>query len=126
MKKVTDEMKDTIVNYREAGRSYAFIASKLDISVGTVEYWCLELGAESPKSASSELPQTSRGPAQFTRGGHVVRRFSPKEDAKLAEWREQNTSIAECARRLGRRPHSVRGRLMAIARQEERRLNACT
>lgn len=56
-----------------------------------------------------------------SRGGHIVRRFTPEEDKVLTEMDMAGERVCEMARRLNRKPNSVRGRLMTLARQEARR-----
>ena len=120
MGKTTESTKLLIAEMRERGCSYGVISRKTGLSVGTIEYWCLELGAESPRNSSKPLRQTAQGPSVVKRLGHTVRQFSASEDEQLLSWRQQNVSLAECARRLERRHNSVRGRLMTLARHQDR------
>lgn len=50
-----------------------------------------------------------------------MRAFTPDEDARLLAMEAEGVKRSVMARRLGRKPNSVRGRLMVLARHEARR-----
>ncbi|WP_339543485.1 hypothetical protein, partial [Pseudomonas sp. JAI120] len=56
----------------------------------------------------------------YNRGGHIVRPFSAADDALLLTLEAQGINIAEIARRISRKPNSVKGRLMTLARRDAR------
>ncbi|WP_368999728.1 hypothetical protein [Pseudophaeobacter sp. C1-32P7] len=100
--------------------SYAAIAERLGMSHGAVYWHCLRLGADSPKS-QEHAPPVERGPMIVCRSGHQVRRFTADEDRKLIEMEAAGLTASEMARRLNRKPNSVTGRLMTLARTEARK-----
>lgn len=117
-RRLTEADFDRIVSMRERGLSYGLIAEEIGCSASAVSWHCLRLGADPPKPAPCW--EGIRGPAVVQRNGHVVRRFTPDEDARLLELESQGLTPMEMARELGRRPNSVLGRLMTLARREER------
>ena len=114
--RVSEEQIAIIVERRESGVSLAEIARELKISRGSVEYQCLKLGADPP--VPYKLPDLE--PIAYERSGHTVRRFSPEEDAKLLALTGSGMRLAAVARELGRGRNSVIGRLMTLARRQER------
>lgn len=117
-----DGVLDDVASMRERGWSFLRIQQRIKakhgvtISEGAISWQCLRLGADSPKLADKVLPQTKKGPAVCMRDGHPVRAFQPHEDALLRELGDK-VSRSE----LGRR---ITGRLMTLARQDERRARA--
>ena len=79
---------------------------------------------ESPFTRAVVLPTTCPGPVEMKRGNHVVRRFTPEEDALLLTLEAEGLSYTEIGRRLERPHTSISGRLMTLARHEERRAEA--
>ncbi len=110
-----------IAEMREAGLSYEQIA--LAIGKGTsakaVSWHCLRLGAEPPKKTRLR-PQYYLEQPLMKRGNHLVKAFTPAEDARLTDLSMRGLGDSAIGRELGRRPNSVRGRLMTLARREER------
>ncbi|GJD92877.1 hypothetical protein [Methylobacterium iners] len=121
-RKLTDAELDRLVEMRERGKTHAVIARALGCSVSAVSYQCLRLGVETPKPPSVSIE--IRGPLVTTRNGYMVRRFTPEDDAQILAMEAEQRSVSEIARHLGRQPHSVRQRLMTLARREAR-LEAC-
>lgn len=117
---MTPEVCKQAEELRRAGCSYAFIADRLGVSEGSVSWYCLKEGIDSPNTERKALPQTAPGPMVVKRGNHVVRHFSPDEDARLIAMEREGLNPTEIGRRLGRRPNTIRGRLMTLARQQER------
>jgi transposase-like protein len=117
MKRLTAEDKVRMVEMRERGCTVARIARHLGCSQGAVSWNLLKLAAEPPKGTR---PWSGvRGPLVVTRGNHVVRRFTPEEDARLLALEAEGLGDTEIGRRLGRKSNSVRGRLMTLARRDE-------
>jgi len=114
--KYSEETLNEAAEMREAGSTYAAIAKRLEMSQGAVYWHCLRLGADSPKAP----PKTNVGPSLVKRGNHVVRRFSPEEDEKILRLSGEGVSLSEISRSLGRKHNSVKGRLMTLARRDER------
>ena len=117
-RKYSDEQLTEAAELRETGMSCAAIAKRLGMSVGSVSWHCLRLGADSPNTTGNTSKPT--GPMEVTRGDHVVRRFTESEDARLIEMERAGWRICDMAQALGRKPNSVRGRLMTLARHEAR------
>lgn len=83
---------------------------------GAVDYHCLRRGAEIPKPNRSPMFKKR----EERRGNHVVRRFTADEDAMILRMELEGRGVCEIARRLGRPHNSIIGRMMTLARQEER------
>ena len=54
------------------------------------------------------------------RGGHIIRRFTVEEHEQLVALDLTGARICDIARKLGRRPNSIIGRLMTLARRDAR------
>lgn len=54
------------------------------------------------------------------RGNHVVRRFTPEEDAQLIELAAEGLGPTEIGKRMGRGHNTIMGRLFTIARPDAR------
>ena len=119
-RKLTDAQIEEIVRLRELGHSYEWIAAKVGFTANAVAWQCCRLGAEAPNSTARSWDRI-QGPAVQKRGDHVVRRFTPQEDALLLALASGGIIHSEIARRMGRKPNSIYGRLMALARREARR-----
>jgi hypothetical protein len=117
--KLSTEDKEEIGRLREKGLTYGQIARKFGVSAGTVSWHCLKMGVESPRAMKSW--DGLRGPATMMRNGHVIRRFSEDDDARLLEMERSGATPASIARALGRAHNTVIGRLMTLARRDERR-----
>jgi hypothetical protein len=114
--KLTEEQIDRICEMRESGKSYGTIARVVGCSVGAVSWQCLRCGAEPPTAK----PIKVREPGEFQRGSHTVRGYTPEEDALIIALAIQKFPRTVIAKRLGRKPHSVLGRIMTLARREAR------
>ncbi|MBE0529510.1 MAG: hypothetical protein IH626_01700 [Rhodospirillales bacterium] len=118
--KLTSETKERAFALREKGWSYKRIGDALGVSQGCISWHCLANGIE-PANKTLKSHDFIVGPAVMARGNHLVRRFSKEEDATIVAMDMQGASISLIARRVGRRWNSVRGRLMTLARRDERR-----
>lgn len=116
--RLTEEQVARICALREKGCTIKAIAEEIGCSAGAVYWRCLENGVEPPKPA--RLPQGIVGPPTYSRGGHTVRRFTPDEDARLLKMEAEGLSRAVIARALKRGRNSIVGRLMTLARHDER------
>ena len=115
-RKLSPEQIEAAVEMRERGVSVGVIARRLGVSYGCVSWHCLKEAAEPPHGTRSwDAP---RGPLVAARNGHTVRRFTPAEDAKLLQLEADGLSDAAIGRELSRRPNSIRGRLMTLARRD--------
>lgn len=116
-RKVTPAMVERIAELREVrGWSFERIAQDIGLSRGAVQYRCLLEQIEPPRTP----PKQSRMPRSFLRGRHPVRGFTPAEDAILLERRTTGSTISALARSLHRKPNSIRGRLLTLARRAAR------
>lgn len=115
---LTDDQLDQIAEWREAGKTYKWIALRIGCSPGLVRWNCLKLGADDPKGPSRA---PSNQPMITMRGGHVVRRFTEAEDAELLRLAEAGERNSVICRALGRRNNSVKGRLLTLAMNQSRR-----
>lgn len=120
--KYNDHHFEIMVEMREQGKSVGQIALKLDMSASSVSWHCLRLGADSPKT-STKVPKRV-GPMTAIRNGKIVRRFTQAEDQTLLELESQGKTLSEIARSLGRKRNSILGRLMTLARRDQRIENA--
>lgn len=112
-----DEL-DRIVDMRERGCSHAMIARVIGCSESAVWWQCLRLCAEPPKP-----PRPLDGRQRRTvvmRKGLPVRAFTPEDDARLLALEAEGLSDTAIGRAMGRRPNSVRGRMMTLARRDAR------
>jgi hypothetical protein len=118
--RITPALKEQIAELREGrGWSYQRIGRKIGLSEGAVSWHCLMLGIEPPQACQSwPVP---RGPLVMKRGNHLLRRFTPDEDARLLALEAEGKSRNAIGRAIGRRPNSVTGRLATLARREARR-----
>lgn len=116
--RLTHEQIDLIVELREKGWSYERIAQKTGRSASAISWHCLKHAADPPKP--TRLRDEVSGPVIFKRGSHVVRRYTPREDQQLLALERQGLNHTEIGKALGRRPNSITGRLMTLARRERR------
>ena len=56
----------------------------------------------------------------MTRNGFAVRHFTPEEDDRLLALEAEGKTYTEIGRLMNRKPNSIRGRLMTLARREAR------
>ena len=117
--RLTQAELDTIATMRERGLSYAQIGRSVGMSPSAVSWHCLRLGVDPPKP-SPLRPHYHLLCSEVRRGNHVVRAFTPDEDARLVELAKRGLSNTAIAREIGRKWNSVAGRLMTLARREER------
>lgn len=114
---LTPEQVEQIVEWREEGRSYKWIAARVGVTCGAINYQCLKHGALSPRARASSKAD---GPASYvTRTGKLCRRFTPEEDRRLLELSMAGTSYPRMAREMGRAITSIRMRLLSLAARED-------
>lgn len=113
------------IELRELGHGYDYIGKELGFSGAAIRWQCMKHGAEPKKNAwKAWAPGEIKGPSVLKRlhpetgTYHVVRRFTPEEDAELLRMVQAGVYEAEIARRLKRRTNSIRGRLMTLARRQ--------
>jgi hypothetical protein len=115
---MSPQQLEKIAAMRERGWSYKRIGNAIGMSPGAVSWYCLREAIEPPKP--SKCRDQIVGPAVVKRGDHVVRRFTPEEDATLLRLSKEGKSNRALVRLMGRSDSSIRGRLMCLARREER------
>jgi DNA-binding transcriptional ArsR family regulator len=117
-RKYPDELIERAAEMREQGLTFGQIGLALGMSASAVSWHCLRLGADSPNTCmNTKAPVTVM---EAVRGGHLVRRFSEDEDRRILEMGAAGVRVAQIARTLGRRHNSIIGRLMTLARRENR------
>jgi transcriptional regulator len=122
--KLTDEQITQALDWREAGRSVQWIASRLKVSRSTVAWHLLKTATDAPQTAGGRTNAKGPPPGSVTlrRDGIEVRRFTAEEDAAILAMRQQGLG----ARRIGNaltppRPQgSITYRLLTLARREAR------
>ncbi len=116
LRKLTPEQIEEIAELREAGHSTPALAKRFNVSIGCISWHCLKQAAEPPVR---KYRLGDKGPLIVKRGRHEVRRYTPNEDRQLETLSRQGLSSSEIGRRLNRKPNSINGRLMTLARREE-------
>lgn len=116
----SDEILNEAATLCEAGVKTADISKKLGISIGSVYWHCLRLGADNPNNRNKISPALTK-PFVVKRGNHTVSKFTIDEDSKLLELEATGMRICDISRAMSRPPNSLRGRLMTLARQQSRR-----
>lgn len=121
---LTDADKQEAAELRERGLTYGqmrrrFASRGIAVSQGALSWACLQLGADLPPERRKTAPRRT-GPMK--RGNHVVRPFTPEEDAELSRLAVGGLGATEISRRLGtgRAANSITGRLLTLARQQAR------
>jgi hypothetical protein len=122
--KLTDEQITEALDWREAGRSVQWIASRLGVARSTVAWHLLKTATDAPQTAGDRTNAKGPPPGSVTlrRDGIEVRRFTAEEDAAILAMRQQGLG----ARRIGNaltppRPQgSITYRLLTLARREAR------
>ncbi|MBU0643672.1 MAG: hypothetical protein KJ731_21160 [Alphaproteobacteria bacterium] len=117
-KKYNDDIINEAAILRETGMSVDAIAKRLGMSRGSVSWHCLRLGADSPNTVTNV--SDPKGPMVVARGDHYVKRFTATEDRALIDMDIAGWRVCDMARALDRKPNSIRGRLMTLARREAR------
>jgi|GEM_PF-1708516 len=115
---LTREQIDAACALVEAGATFTAAAQQLGVGYGVVRYHMLRLGIASGRTRTQERALSR---TVCFRDGRPVWRFTPAEDAKLLALEAQGISVAEIARRIGRRTSSVFMRLATLARIEAAR-----
>jgi transposase-like protein len=110
------ERADRVAEMRERGATLEAIGRELGFSAGNINWICLKYGIEGPRKKKLG----DRGPLVVRRGNHEVRRFTPEEDAKITAMELAGKKRVDIARELKRKPNSILGRQMTLARRAER------
>jgi len=121
---LSDEQIDLVCEMRERGLSYQQIVNRfatmgVAVSVGSVGWACLSHGADLPPHRR----RPHKGPVAgetYQRNGHSIRTFTPEDDAKLLALEAAGFGYSAIGRELGRKPNSIRGRFLTLARHQAR------
>lgn len=117
-RRMTPAQAERCADLRERGWTFAAIAADIGFTISAVRWVCLRDGAEPPKpTALRPIPDK---PAIFQRGDRAVRRFTSAEDARLLAMRQQGHTSYQIGAALGRKNHTILGRLATLARHAER------
>ena len=120
---LTDEQLEELGQEREQGATQgrlvqlAKLRFDVEISAKAILWQLLRLGYDLPPGRRQA---TNVGPLIQQRGDQIVRRFSPEDDKLLLELERQQLSYSEIGRRMSRKPNSIRGRLLTLARRDAR------
>ncbi len=122
-RKFPDSIYEEAATLRERGWGLQRLANRFGCSVGVLRWNFLKLGAETKSSAKRVLPQTRPGAPVFMRNGHAVRSYTPADDELILRLEREGLGDTAIGRRLDppRKPNSIKGRLMTLARHEARR-----
>lgn len=119
---LSDAQIDEMCELREKGwgidriAAY-FTAQGTPISGKAINWQCMKNGADAPPRLRGRHTQPT---APYRRGNHIVRPYSSEDDALLRVLDQQGFSVAVISRRMGRKPNSIRGRLITLARMDAR------
>lgn len=121
---LSDRQIDEMARLREKGWGDERIADHFTqrgtkVTASCIHWQCLRVGADRPKHLRGRSAPPP--PAPYLRNGRPVRPYTPVEDQQLLALEAQGLSESEIGRRCGRKPNSIRGRLMTLARIEARR-----
>lgn len=119
-RRITEEQLERAIALRERGWSLRRIAELIGAcSPQALSWHFLARAVDPPKPAALRVDFHLRCPV-MKRGAHVMRAFTPDDDARLIELERQGATVSAIGRALGRKPNSIKGRLMTLARREER------
>lgn len=126
-RKLTEDQRQEACELREEGKTFReiqahFSSQGTNISQGALSWICLRYGADTPSCHHRPSPEPTS--LVVPRGNHKVRRFTQEEDKRLLSLVDERLTYAEIGRRLDRPHNSIIGRLMTLARREERECNA--
>lgn len=117
---MTTEKIERAIALRRKSWTIAGIAAELGVSAGAVRWQLLLAGAVDPPKLTYRLPAVPTEPREIRQRGRTVRLFTQEEDARLLAMEAEGLRDSEIARRLGRRGNSIRGRLITLARRDDR------
>lgn len=130
---VSEQDWQTAAAMRERGLTYGQIkrrlgASGIAASASVISWHCLRLGADLPPDRRKPSNQRTQ---PTVRNGHLVRPYTPAEDAILRKvsadgGRIRDIRAALKAAGFDRKHNSILGRLMILARRDAREEEAAT
>jgi hypothetical protein len=124
-RKIDDKNLARAIDLRETqGIKVSRLARMFGVSTGALSYHFLRAGVLTPEQLDRGAIFSRVEPgAVVRRGNHVVRRFTPDEDAFLRAEKAKGRSLSAIGREMDppRRPHTLLGRLYTLARHDELR-----
>ncbi len=119
-----DKLQAAIREREEKGTPVSHLARRLclegvEISASALAWQFLRLNVLPPRDKLPRLHLKHKGPMVFMRGNFQVRRFSEEDDRILLEEAARGASTLVLAKRLGRAPNTIIGRLATLARYDE-------
>lgn len=121
--RLTDAEQALAITLREERKwSAARIARRLKCSEGSVNWLFLNRGIEVAGDTPPRPAPVPVEPVIQRRGNHQVRRYTQAEDEVLIGLRIKGLNCSDIGRSLDppRKPNSVLGRLLTLARREAR------
>lgn len=115
------ERADMIAEMRERRMTYGQIANATGMSASNISWICLKYGIEKPGKRSK---LGDNGPSVMKRGNHEVRKFTAEEDAIIRAMGAEGQRATAISKVIGRKHNSVLGRMMTLARRDEREAEA--
>ena len=116
--RITEEIADKIYHLREVeGLTYDAIAKKVNVSRGSVGWYCLRWGYEKGGKISTRKP---KAPKSYLRNGKLVKAFTSEEDTIIRCMMSKGHRYSDIAKKLGRQRNSVLGRSYTLTRKDER------
>ena len=117
-----DDQIDEMAELREQGKtareiSEHFAAKGVKVTAASISWQCLRVGADIPIERRKTFKPAEK---PYNRSGRPVRPFTENEDEQLRALDAEGLRHAEIGRRLQRKPNSIKGRLMVLARHEAR------
>ncbi|MFC5423318.1 hypothetical protein ACFPOB_27635 [Bosea eneae] len=100
------------------GWSVKRIAEAMGKSPGAIAWQCLRHAIEPPQGTRTR--DAFRPVVAVKRGNHIVRGFTAEEDKIIEQMSLNGATDSEIGRCLGRKPNSITGRLMTLARRQAR------
>ena len=112
---LTEDQVEEITAYRERGKSVPWIAQRFNLRPGSLDRMLRDMGVF-PEGWTLKVRSTDQ---PYLRKGAVVRPYSEEEDAQLQSLRLERRTLTDIAKRLDRKPGSVRARLIALANKAQ-------
>ncbi len=120
-RRLSEQQIERAIALREAGWTLKAIGDEIGCSGAAMSWHFLMRAVDPPKPRPLRLDYHLRCPV-MKRGRFLVRAFTPEDDARLLDMERRGEKVSAIARALGRKHNSVQGRLMTLARRDERAL----
>lgn len=126
--KLTPADIERAIALREGGMTLNKIGALVGVSGKALSWHFLKRAVDPPKPYALRPDYHLVCPKMERVGAdgkvHVVRAFTPEEDARITALSLEGLNHTDIGRAVGRKPNSVHGRLMTLARRAERELAA--